>query len=41
MTDQEKIDHISRNFRFLSGEEKDYIQNLSQALYCVQNPAAL
>jgi hypothetical protein len=41
MTDNEKVEHIARNFDQLSENQKGYIKNLSQALYFIQNPYSL
>jgi hypothetical protein len=36
MTNSEKVEHIARNFDQLSENQKEYIKNLSQALYFIQ-----
>ncbi|GHV75711.1 hypothetical protein AGMMS49942_05320 [Spirochaetia bacterium] len=38
MTEQEKIDHLSKDFNRLNEDEKDYLQNISNFLFYIQNP---
>jgi hypothetical protein len=38
MTEQEKVEHIAKDFNRLNEDEKDYLQNISNALFYIQNP---
>jgi hypothetical protein len=39
MTEQEKLDYLSRNFVLLNEDGKDYLAKVSQQLLFVQYPA--